>query len=171
MESSSALLALCVVHSPRKGQWREALMFSFICVWINGWVNNRESDDLRRRSAYYDVTVMLMHAWGSYDGIWHSNNHAPVPIELDNDTCWQIGVLKTRIKSSHYNGVIMSAMASQITSLTIVYSTVYLGADQRKHQISASLAFVRGIHRGPVNSPHKGPVTRKMFSFDDVNMI
>ena len=64
----------------------------------------------------------------------------------------------------------MDTMASQITSLTIVYSTVYLGADQRKHQSSASLAFVWGIHRGPVNSPHKRPVTRKMFPFDDVIM-
>ena len=58
-------------------------------------------------------------------------------------------------------------MASQITSLTIVYSTVYSGADQRKHQSSASLAFVRGIHR----APHKGPVRRKMFPFDDVIMF
>ena len=64
----------------------------------------------------------------------------------------------------------MSTIASEITSLTIVYSTVYPGADQRKHQSSASLAFVRGIHRGPVNSPHKGPVTRKMFPSDDVIM-
>ena len=64
----------------------------------------------------------------------------------------------------------MSAMASQITSLTIVYSTVYPGADQSNHQSSTSLAFVWGIHRGPVNSPHKWPVTRKMFSFDDVIM-
>ena len=62
----------------------------------------------------------------------------------------------------------MSAVASQITSLTIVYSTVDSDADQRKHQSSASLAFVRGIHRGPVNPPHKWPVPRKMFPFDDV---
>ena len=55
----------------------------------------------------------------------------------------------------------MSAMASQINSLTIVYSTVYSGVDQRKHQSSASLAFVRGIHWWPVNSPHKWPVTRR----------
>ena len=61
----------------------------------------------------------------------------------------------------------MGAVASEITSLTIVYSTVYSGADQRKHQSSASLAFVRGIHRWPVSSPHKWPVTRKMFPFDD----
>ena len=65
----------------------------------------------------------------------------------------------------------MGTMASQITSLTIVYSTVYSGADQRKHQSSASLAFVWGIRRGPVNSPHKWPVTRKMFPFDDVIMF
>ena len=58
----------------------------------------------------------------------------------------------------HYNHVIMGAIASQITSLTIVYSIVYSDADQIKHQSSASLAFVRGIHRGPVNSPHKWPV-------------
>ena len=64
----------------------------------------------------------------------------------------------------------MGAIESQITSLTIVHSTVYSDADQRKHQTSASLAFVRGIHLGPVNSPHKWPVTRKMFPFDDVIM-
>ena len=73
-------------------------------------------------------------------------------------------------KASHYSDFIMSAMASQITSLAIGYSTVYSGAGQRKHQSSASLAFVRGLHRGPVNSPHKWPVTRKMFSSDDVIM-
>ena len=70
----------------------------------------------------------------------------------------------------HYNEVIVSVMPSQITILTIVYSTVYSGADQRKHQSSASLAFVRGIHRWPVNTRHKWPVTRKMFPFDDVIM-
>ena len=64
----------------------------------------------------------------------------------------------------HYGDVIKGAIASQITSLTIVYSTVYSDADQRRHQSSASLAFVWGIHRGPVNSPHKGPVTRKKVS-------
>ena len=63
----------------------------------------------------------------------------------------------------HYCDVIMGSITSQIISLTIVYSSVYLGADQRKHQSSASLAFVRGIHRRPVNSPHKGPVTRIFF--------
>ena len=46
------------VNSPHKGQWRGALMFSLICAWINGWVNNREAGDLRRHRAHHDVTVM-----------------------------------------------------------------------------------------------------------------
>ena len=70
----------------------------------------------------------------------------------------------------HYNDVKMGAMASQITGVSVVYSTVYSGSDQRKHQSPASLAFVRGIHRWPVNSPHKGPGTREKFPFDDVIM-
>ena len=69
----------------------------------------------------------------------------------------------------HYNDVIMSAMASQITSLMIVYSTVYSGRSN-KYQSSASLAFVEGIHWWQVNSPQKGWVTRKMLPFDDVIM-
>ena len=76
-----------------------------------------------------------------------------------------------RCYRNHYNDVIMGVMASQITNLPIGYSTVYLVADQRKHQSSASLAFVRGIHRSQVNSPHKRPVMRKMFPFDDVIMM
>ena len=71
---------------------------------------------------------------------------------------------------AHYNDVIMSARASQITSFTIVYSTVYSGAFQRKHQRSTSLASVRGIHRWPVNFRHKGPVTRRKLPFVDVIM-
>ena len=60
--------------------------------------------------------------------------------------------------TKHYTDVIMGKMVSQITSLTIVYSTVYSGTDQRKHQSSASQAIVRGIHRWLVNSPQKWPV-------------
>ena len=84
--------------------------------------------------------------------------------------CWLLPWTEIYVNLTHYGVVIMGTIASQITSLTIVYSTVYSDADQRKHQSSASLAFVRGIHRGPVNSPHKWPVTRKMFPFDDVIM-
>ena len=88
--------------------------------------------------------------------------------------CWTINFLekedmKNHIErntcTGHYNDVIMRAIASQITSLLNVYSTVYSCADQRKHQNSASQAFVRWIHRWPVNSQHKWPVTRKRFPF------
>ena len=88
--------------------------------------------------------------------------------EIDLFPVQQSGLPQTPL--SHYNDAIMGTMASQITSLTIINSAVYPGADQRKHQSSASLAFVQGIHRSPVNSPHKGPVTWKIFPFDDIIM-
>ena len=87
------------------------------------------------------------------------NSNHKVRIELLPNNCF------------HYCDVIMGAMASQISSLTIVNSTIHSGSDQRKQQSSTSLAFVRGFHRWPVNSPHKWPVTRKMFPFDDVIMF
>ena len=86
------------------------------------------------------------------------------------NTCNQFNAHMT-IFVLHYNEVIISAMASQITSLTRFYSTVYSVADQRKRQSSASLTCVRRFRRSPVNSPHKGPVTRKRFPFDDVIMM
>ena len=78
----------------------------------------------------------------------------------------QIRKLYSTLPCPHHCDVLMGAIASQITSLTIVYSTVHSGPHQRKHQSSAPLAFVRGIHRRPVNSPRKW----KMFQFDDVIM-
>ena len=67
----------------------------------------------------------------------------------------------------HYHDVIMCVTSSQITSILIVCSTICSGADQRKHQISTSLTFVSGNHQSLMDSPHKGPVTGKMFLFDD----
>ena len=95
----------------------------------------------------------LFQGWYSLANI----NHAPI-------CAYNSGADK------HYTDAIMGTVASQVTSLTILYTTLYSDADQSKHQSSASLAFVWGIHRGPVNSPHKWPVTRKMFPFDDVIM-
>ena len=90
------------------------------------------------------------------------------PTNFDND---RGQVTHMCVSKLYYNDVIMSATASQINSFTIVYASVYSDINQRKHQSSASLAFVRvGIHLWPVNSPHKGPEMRKMFPFDDVIM-
>ena len=119
----------------------------------------------------------MMHIYTSHGLeiiLWTLNKWIQSTLTILLSTCtyhcqWlsEAGVLDLYL---HYSEVIVGAMTSQITSLTIVYSTVYSGADQRKHQSSASLAFVRGIHQWPVNSPHKWPVTRKMFPFDDVIM-
>ena len=92
----------------------------------------------------------------------------PLHIMSSHGSGWRIS---SGGRYDHYCDLIMGAMASQITSLTVVYSTDYSDADKKKkHQVSAPLAFVWGIHRWPVNSPHKRPVTRKMFPFDDVIM-
>ena len=107
----------------------------------------------------WDIHLMIMSFPRVFNIVWPSNaeqRHGTCPV-----TC---------LSPNHDNDIIMTTMASQITILTIIYSTVYSGAYQRKHQSSASLAFVRGIHRRPVNSPHKWPVTQKMFPFDDVIM-
>ena len=77
-------------------------------------------------------------------------------LQIEFPRCPQTNIL-------HYSDIIMSAMASHITSIYIVCWNVDSGSDQRKHQRPASLAFVCGIHRWQVNSPHKRPVTRKYF--------
>ena len=109
---------------------------------------------------------MMINPLRPSDAIWQHKSSSTLALEMD---CCHSLEGKPRLPG-HYDDVIMSAIASQFTILTIVYSIVYSDADQRKHQSSASLAFVRGIHRGPVNSPHKWQVARKMFPFDDVIM-
>ena len=120
-------------------------------------------------------TTLLKCAWLYHESpkchnIIYNHNNAkhkiPVGICMLYSVKWTY--IHRHFNTKHYGYVIMGAIASQLTSLTIVYSTVYSDADQRKHQSSASPAFVWGIHRGPVNSPHKWPATRKMFPFDDV---
>ena len=105
----------------------------------------------------------LLQAQQSWNDVYHSMSH-----KTCTQFCWALFCCGYMM--IHYNDVIMNAMASQITSLRIVFSTAYLDTDQRKHQSSASLAFVQGIHRRLVNSPHKWPVTWKMFPFDGVIM-
>ena len=117
------------------------------------------------------LSPIVLSTWSSstcfHDNMWSSGRTPNWPICVvqmgRRPVTWQWW-------SSHYGDVIMGTTASQITSLMVVYSTVYSDADQRK-QSSASLAFVWGIHRGLVSPPHKWPVTRKMFPFDDVIML
>ena len=106
----------------------------------------------------------------TYNGI----GRASKPLFIANKMFEKIDriLFYTPMMSIPFSDVNLDAMTSQITSLTIVYSSAYSGADKkRKHQSSATLAFARGIHRWPLNSPHKGPVTRKMLPFYDVIMF
>ena len=117
--------------------------------------------------AWFSANYTKNNSWENYTKIWEGS------YEYGNGpghrgTAVLLPISETHFR--HYDDVIMSAIASRINSLTTVYLIVYSRADQRKHQSSASLAFVRGIHRRPVNSPHKGPVTRKMVPFDHVIM-
>ena len=72
-------------------------------------------------------------------------------------------ILQVCFTAIHYSDVIMGVMGSQITSLTIVYSTVYSGADQRKHQSSASLAFMQGNHRWQNTDIHVSLPVKKLL--------
>ena len=113
----------------------------------------------------HQSSASLAFVWGIHRGPVNSPHKWPVTRKIfpvDNV------IMNSKVLTPRQ--FIMNPIASQITSLTIVWSTVYSDADQRKHQSSASLAFVWGIHRGPVNSPHKWPVTRKIFPVDNVIM-
>ena len=76
------------LNSPHKGQWRGALMFSLICTWTNGWINNRDADDLRRHRAHYDVTEMyttiLFRSTGSTENLNCTNQHGPIQQGINN---------------------------------------------------------------------------------------
>ena len=121
--------------------WLKALFFMKLSSFINYLILNTSRAELFGGGG--DVNIFSMSTIS-----WH----------------WNVAWNRNR-----YNDVIMNTMASQITSLTIVYSSVNPATD-KKYQSSASLDFVRGIHRGPVYSPHKRPVTRKMSPFHDVIM-
>ena len=123
---------------------------------------------------HYNVGPNLLSSYPEWSMKWYlkkqrRSNFAEIPFLFTARFLYfQLFLSSNDIQN--YSDVIMGAIASQIISLAIVYSTVYTETDQRKQQSSASLANVQGIHRGPVNSTHEGPVTRKMFPFDDVIM-
>ena len=116
----------------------------------------------------YFIWVRSVFVWQLYIGVWRSavQNFSCSIRRLEKSLILVI----VEIHAHHYCEVIMGATASQFTSPMIVYSTVHSGADHRKYQSSASLAFVGVIHPWPVNSPHKWPVTRKIVPLDDVIM-
>ena len=102
------------VNSPHKGQWRGAFIFSLICAWIDGWVNNREASDLRRHRAHYDVTVMntkhicLHILWDIlYNCTCSSTDRSCYKLRISSDYCnnflFEIFTLKTIVKWTNFN--------------------------------------------------------------------
>ena len=138
------------VNSPHKGQWRGALMFSLIFAWTNNWANNRDGGDLRRHCAHYDATVMLACFRNTlYRWILAKESLS----QVDSNWCVHIFV----ITHPYHSGI-----AQSIIGLYQLYkwldSTSYFIHDdviKWKH-FPRYWSFVRGIHRSPVNSPHKG---------------
>ena len=90
---------------------------------------------------------------------------------IEQSGCIIILLICFHLHSSHSDAVTSKRARYQITGVSIVCSIVCSGANRTKHQSSATMAFLRGIHRWPLKPPHKGPVTRKMFPFDDVIML
>ena len=114
--------------------------FASVYVMLIKWANLPK---------YHDCEILQIYADANHCGPHNSDKriiHSAWIYHRENQTYISIQMLFSMVLN-HYGDVIMGTIASQITSLTIVYSTVYSGADQRKHQSSASLAFVRGIHR------------------------
>ena len=109
METFSALLAICAENSPHKGQWRGALMFSLICVLINGWVNNRQAGDLRRYRAHYDASVMAMF-YAESSWIKGSKLQLNIPFWRDQwDYSGQTSVQKSeKLHFKHVSGLVNS---------------------------------------------------------------
>ena len=163
-------------------------MFSLICTWIKSWVNNPEAGDLRH---HYDVingerykTYVSQYTTGwktlEWEG-WDVIKNCLQFFKFDSylnflallyksylsiygyDLCMELHISNPWNLVQHYYDVIMNAIASQITSLMIVYSTVYSDVDQSKHQSSASLAFVWGIHRDRWIPRTKGQLRGKCF--------
>ena len=110
------------------------------------------------------LMFLLMSAWTNC----YRNSREAGELECSDAN---LASLWPRIWCTLYNDIIMSTMAHEITRISTVGSAVCWGAHHRKYQSSPLLAFVRGIHQGSVDFPHKGPVTRKMFPFDDVIMV
>ena len=143
-----------LVNSPHKGHWRGALMISLIWAWTDSWANNGDAGDLRRYRAHYDVIVMEMFTYEPW--MKRVGKKQDISLRIDIPT----GSTHCPITmTSLWSRWRLKSPASRL--FTQPFNQKQL---KEKNQSCASLVFVRGIHRWPVNSPCKGPVTRKNVS-------
>ena len=142
------------VNSPHKGQWRGALKISLICTWIKGWVNNREAGDLRRHRAHFDVTIMV--ATIIRRPKWYM---APKRTRLLYTVSWHTSFFQLESPIAT-KGVWILIL---LLCLNMVKSNQGMDDNHINHNdvikwkhLPHYWPFVRGFHRSPVNSPHKG---------------
>ena len=146
---------------PLTGQWRGALMFSLIYAWINGWSKQSLGWWLETPSrslwGHCNVRRLKVRINVMYVPIWHSYGsvHGDAGVLLPG-----LAISSLQWRHNWRDGI------SNHQPRDCLLNRLF-GRKSKKHQSSASLAFVRGIHRGPVNSPHEWPVTRKIFPFND----
>ena len=157
-------------QSPHPIIWETSLGLHRSLIYITQLCSGVKWGSFQYNDAVSIRIPMMKIRWSDDHRMYYLYHGNPIPRKSVFMSKRAPGSVSFGGRARHYGDVIMGVLASQVTSLTIVYSTVNSGEDQRKHQSFASLAFVRGIHRWPVNSPHKWPVTRKMFPFDDVIM-
>ena len=163
---------------PHKCQWREALTFSLIFAWTNGWVNNWDAGDLKRHRAHYDVTLMIRmwhHLQSHSTSSVHSNIHficqiffefcTPVMTGILRAKLWQIWQLSNTSRANEIPEDWVLVRYGRILSI-VTGPKVCLHDDAIKWKhLPCYWSSVRGIHRSPVNSPHKGQWCRAlMFS-------
>ena len=148
MVTFSALLALCVGNSPVAGEFpsqrpvTRGFGVSLICALISGWVNNREAGDLRRHRAHYELIVMC------------------TPVKATIFSCMD---LTLRWCHNEHDGV------SNYRRLECLLSRLFMRRSKKTSKLCVT-SLSLGIHRWPVDFPHKGPVMRKIFPFRDVIM-
>ena len=176
----SELYILCNVFE--SVMWKRCHMFKFCiflnsysCRWDHVYLHSRTLPRVFTNNTHGSSLDVLCYSLPSAvfthsrQG-WSMSGEAPPPKFQQTDLGDYLVNISQTDCLNHNSDVTMSAMSFKITSVSSVCAPVCSGADQRIPQSSASLAFVRGIHRSPVDSPHKGPVTRKMFPFDEVIM-
>ena len=181
--------------SPYKGQLRGALAFSLIWAWINGWTSNRDAGDLRHHHTHYDVTIKTVHLV-SYPCVGRATTHQRragiLYIILRTALRWRKPIWMIVYSYKRYHIPYPHEWATSEVFITIVLETLQwrhndpysvsnhqqldclfsrlFRLTSNKHQSSTSLAFVRVIHRWPMDFHQKRPVTRKILQSDDVIM-
>ena len=181
VETFSALLSLCAGNSPVTGEFpsqrpvTRSFDVSFICAWIDGWVNNREAGDLGRHRAHYDVIVMDSLVAGPY--ATQSNvNHINCAVYVNTMLLWRF-TKEARAHRDPYDHIPFGYGPRNCIAMRLALMEVKMAAAMLlKHFTFLCSAkspvghddvikwkhfprywpFVRGIHRSPVNSPHKG---------------